>query len=206
MQIILASASRDRKKCLEAANIPAIIVPSAFDETSITETNPYQLVQILAQKKAETVQIQWKNGKIDRVPPTEQTLIIGADTMVIIDNEIIGKARSKQHAFDILSRMMGTTHEIITGVAILSSLYPEPCVFYISSKVHFQPLSPSQIKDYINITEEYKGRAGAYSMYERASLFIDSIEGSPTNVLGLPMAELRDQIWTKFRINLLNLA
>lgn len=204
MQIILASASRDRKKCLEAIKIPFFIFPSAFDEDAIQDSNPYRYVQRLAKSKVDTVQKVWKEGKIAMVPPTEKILIIGADTTVVMENEIIGKPNSKHHAFEILSKLMGKTHEIITGVAVYSSDHPEPIIFYVSSQVHFQPLNSVQIWDYINVTEEFNGRAGAYSMYERASLFIDKIEGSPTNVLGLPMAELRDQIWTNFGINLLN--
>ena len=98
---------------------------------------------------------------------------------------------------------MGRVHEIITGVTIIEIESNKRKIFLVSSKVHFQTLTPQEIWEYIQVTDEFKGRAGAYSMYERASIFIDWIEGSPTNVLGLPMAQLRE-IAKEFGIDLLN--
>jgi septum formation protein len=201
-KIILASSSRDRKQCFSAAHIPILVISSDFDEDSITEKDPYKLVQILSEHKANTVYMKWIQ---DHPTPSklDPQIIIGADTMVVDEGHLIGKARDEQHAFEILSRLMGRIHEIITGVTIIDIQTNKRKIFFVSSKVHFQALSSAEIWDYIQVTDEFKGRAGAYSMYERASVFIDWIEGSPTNVLGIPMAQLRD-ITQEFGINLLN--
>lgn len=201
-KIILASSSRDRKQCFLAAHIPIEVINSNFDEDSILEQDPYKLVQILSEKKANAVYSQWIQ---DHPTPLNDgpKIILGADTMVIDQGELIGKARDEQHAFEILSKLMGRTHEIITGVTIIDISSNQRKTFIVSSKVHFQSLSAEEIWEYIQVTDEFKGRAGAYSMYERASLFIDWIEGSPTNVLGIPMAQLRE-ICKEFRIDLLN--
>jgi septum formation protein len=198
MKLILASASRDRKRMFELSHIPVEIIPSDFDEDSVMEMEPYRLVQRLALEKAKTVQ-----KKIEQLQNYNDSIIIAADTMVNLEGDLIGKADSPDHAFKILSRLCGTWHELITGVAILSLKTGEAESFVDCSKVHFQNLTPEEIRDYIAVTDEYRGRAGAYSLQERASLFIDRIEGSPTNVLGLPMAELRMRL-KKYGVNLLN--
>jgi len=200
MKLILASSSRDRKQCFDLAHIPVEVIPSNFDEDTIDEHDPYQLVQRLALEKARVVQKLWED---ERLETDGDALIIGADTMVVYEGELIGKAKDPDHAFQILSSLIGKTHEIITGVAIIATETQEAKTFIDSSTVHFQDLSPEEIWDYINVTNEYAGRAGAYSLFERAALFIDKLEGSPSNVLGIPMAAVREAL-KSFGINLLH--
>jgi septum formation protein len=202
MKIILASASRDRKRLFEVCKIPVEIIPSDFNEDSIIEPVPERLVQKIALGKALTVKSRWNATRALKEGPA---LIIAADTMVVRDHHVIGKAESEQHAFEILSSLKGTTHNLITGCIILKtddsdSQYES---YYSSSNVHFQSLTAEEIWDYIKVTDEYRGRAGAYSLQERAGLFIDYIEGSPSNVLGISMSELRIRL-KKYGINLLN--
>jgi septum formation protein len=201
--LILASGSRDRKNLFELANIPFEIIVSDFIEENVLITDPLQLVQQIARGKAENVYQIWNRSRSRK---EGSAIIIAADTMVTINGQLIGKATSADHAFEILSMLTGQTHEILTGVALLRTDLPatEYKSFVSVSKVHFQSLTPEEIWQYIRITDEFKGRAGAYSLEERASLFIDYIEGSPTNVIGLPMAELRFHL-KQWGINLLNL-
>lgn len=202
MKLILASASRDRKRLFEACSIPFEVIPSNFDEDSIIESVPERMVQKIALGKALTVKKIWNDT---RASSDGSAIIIAADTMVVLDHQVIGKAESETHAFEILSALSGNTHNLITGCVILKSDNPDTNYdsYYSSSNVHFQSLSSEEIWDYIRVTDEYRGRAGAYSLQERAGLFIDYIEGSPSNVLGISMSELRIQM-KKYGINLLN--
>jgi nucleoside triphosphate pyrophosphatase len=200
MQLILASQSRDRKKCFEAANLKFRVIPSNFDENSIEMGEPREFVVALALGKARTVVKKWIDEKASTEGPA---IIVAADTMVLHNNNLLGKAKDRQNAIEILGNLVGQTHELLTGVAIINSETLKEITFVDSSKVHFQDLNLSEIHDYVDITDEYIGRAGSYSLQERASLFIDHIEGSPTNVLGIPMAKLRVKM-KEFGANLLN--
>ncbi|WP_457558320.1 Maf family protein [Candidatus Harpocratesius sp.] len=206
VQLVLASASKDRKLCFERAHIPVKIIPSDFDETSVPRQDPPVYVQTLAFHKANTVLQIW-NEKYrncgDSNHYSTEAIIIGADTMVVLDSKLIGKAHSIEEAHSILSKLVGNTHLLITGVCILSTFQEKQLSFVEHAKVHMHSLSSAEIWAYLKGTSEYQGRAGAYSLFERASLFIDHIEGSPTNVIGLPMAKIRESL-LKFGIDLLS--
>ncbi|UYP47059.1 dTTP/UTP pyrophosphatase [Candidatus Lokiarchaeum ossiferum] len=200
MKLVLGSSSRDRKKCFERANLSFEIIPSNFDESMIINDDPIVLVKDLALKKARNVLQLWNDHYSKNKEPA---IIIGADTMVFYDGKLIGKPKDKQDAFRIISNLSGQYHDIYTGVAIIQSETLQQEVFVDHSRIHFQQLEPSEIWDYLNLKDEFTGRAGAYSLRDRASLFIDEIQGSPTNVIGLPMAKLR-RILKNFGVNLLN--
>ncbi len=191
IKLILASKSRDRKKLFERAQIPIEIIPSDFDEKSIQESDPNDLVKKIAIAKAKRVMEKWNDDKGNRNIPA---IIIAADTMVLLDGNLIGKAQTKEQAFKILSQLSGKKHELLTGVAIIHSISKKIRSFIDISIVQFQSLTSSELQSYLDSSDEYIGRAGAYSLYDRASLFIDFVEGSPTNVLGLPMAKLRKEL------------
>lgn len=200
--LVLASASEDRRRCFERISFPVIIMPSNFNEENVPIQQPAQYVQNLAFYKAEKIRRTWIN---QYQPKYGDAVIIGADTMVFLNDHLVGKPADKEHAYQILKQLSGRNHQLFTGVCILSTKsvnLSQKVVFFTKSEVHMQELSSEEIKAYLNESDEYKGRAGAYSLYERASLFIDFIEGSPTNVLGLPMAKLRRELLA-FGINLL---
>jgi len=191
IKLILASKSRDRKKLFERAQIPIEIIPSDFDEKSIHESNPKELVKKIAIAKAKKVIKKWNDDMGNRNIPA---IIIAADTMVLLDGNLIGKAQNKEQAFQILTQLSGKKHELLTGIAIIHSINKQIRTFLDISIVQFQTLTSSEIQRYLDSSDEYIGRAGAYSLYDRASLFIDFVKGSPTNVLGLPMAKLRKEL------------
>ena len=191
IKLILASKSRDRKKLFERAQIPVEIIPSDFDEKSIHESNPKELVKKIAIAKAKKVMLKWNDNLGNKNNPA---IIIAADTMVLLDGNLIGKAQNKEQAFEILTQLSGKKHELLTGVVLLHSISQKIKSFLNISIVQFQKLTSSEIQRYLDLNDEYIGRAGAYSLYDRASLFIDFVEGSPTNVLGLPMAKLRIEL------------
>ena len=191
IKLILASKSRDRKKLFERAQIPIEIIPSDFDEKSIHESDPNKLVKKIASAKAKKVMKKWNDKLGNKNNPA---IIIAADTMVLFDGNLIGKAQNKEQAFQILTQLSGKKHELLTGVALIHSITKQIRTFMDISIVQFQKLTSSEIQRYLDSSDEYIGRAGAYSLYDRASLFIDFVEGSPTNVLGLPMAKLRKEL------------
>ncbi len=191
IKLILASKSRDRKKLFERAQIPIEIIPSDFDEKSIHESDPKELVKKIAIAKAKKVLKKWNDDLGNRSNPV---IIIAADTMVSLEGNLIGKAQNKEQAFQILTQLSGKKHELLTGVALIHSITKQIRTFMDISIVQFQMLTSSEIQRYLDSSDEYIGRAGAYSLYDRASLFIDFVEGSPTNVLGLPMAKLRKEL------------
>ena len=200
MNLVLGSASRDRKKCLERAHLSFQVIPSEFDEASVTHRDPSELVQELALNKALNVVQIWNREHALNMAPA---IVIGADTMVSHEGKLIGKPKDKDDAFAIISKLSGEYHDIYTGVAVIQTDSLQQEVFFDHSRIHFQELNPSEIWDYLNVKDEFSGRAGAYSLRDRASLFIDEIQGSPTNVIGLPMAKLRQHL-KKFNQNLLN--
>ena len=201
MRIILASKSRDRKKLFDNAGIEVEVLPSNFDERSIDLKNVenYQSgVQKIAVEKAKTVFLKIHNNPEYN---NEKLVIIAADTMIVYKGEIIGKARDINHAFSILEKLQGETHTLMTAVSMV--IYDPtsenisldidniPHISFIEeSKITFLDLEKEEIWHYLKSSEEYMGRAGAYSLAERASFFIDHIQGSPSNVIGLPMSKI----------------
>ncbi len=195
-KIILASKSPDRKKILERAGIPFISISSTINEDKYKKEieNAEALVRSLATAKALNVKKRLRKKE-------NYSFIIGADTIVEFKAEIIGKATNKENAFAILKRLSGSTHSLITGVAITPVKNKEIIVDTDTTQVEFLHLSNREIWSYIE-TQEWKGRAGAYSIKDQASIFIKLIHGSPSNVIGLPMQKVF-QILKDLGLNLL---
>lgn len=196
--IILASKSTDRKKILKRAQIPFTAISSNIDESVYKKkiNDPIKLVQRLAEAKVLEVKQRLNRKK-------KQLFFIGADTIVEFQGKIIGKASDSEGAFRILKKLNGNTHNLITGLAIAQNKDKRVFIDYDRTEVTFLSLSDNEIWDYIN-TQEWKGRAGAYSIRDRASLFIKSISGSPSNVIGLPLQKLFQLFRVKLNINLIH--
>ncbi|MHA1819662.1 MAG: Maf family protein [Promethearchaeota archaeon] len=184
--LVLGSQSRDRVGILKLLKIPFIQIISEFEERINQNLSPEQTVIDLAQGKLKSI-INKINGFEKGY---ENYIIITADTIVSYRGKIIGKAKDKEHAFSILKELSGQTHELITGVCVYDSESQNTQKFVSKTKVKFLKLSDEDIWNYLNNSDEYKGRAGAYSLRERASCFIESIEGSPSNVIGLPISDI----------------
>ena len=130
------------------------------------------------------------------------TVVIAADTIVELDGEIIGKAQNETEAFKMLKNLANSSHNLITGIAISEIGDVKVVLDYDITVVTLLDLSDQDIRNYIRIGE-WKGRAGAYSSRDRASLFIKEIQGSPSNVIGLPMQKVFAILKTEFNLNLL---
>lgn len=195
-KIILASKSIDRGNLLRTAKIPFDFLVSNIDEEIFKRkiSNPIRLVEELAKAKANKAKDKLLEEK------RTDTIIIAADTIVELDGEIIGKAKDEDEAFHILRKLSNKEHQLITGLAITETTGTTNIITHDITKVKFLALTEDEIRGYIK-TNEWKGRAGAYSIKDRASLFIEYIEGSPTNVVGLPLSKLFEILKAKFNLN-----
>lgn len=198
-KIILASKSIDRRELLSRAKIPFEVLEINIDEEYYKEelSDPIDLVKKLAEKKA----LKAKNLLSER---KENTIIISADTIVEVNGEIIGKAYNEQEAFQILKKLQNQSHNLITGLAITENNSDNVIIDYDITIVRFSKLSDDEIWNYIK-TSEWKGRAGAYSIRDKASIFIESIQGSNSNVIGLPIQKLFTLLKKEFNLNLLEI-
>jgi septum formation protein len=179
MKLILASASPRRAEILHNAGFSFIVMSSAVDETPFPEESPSDHVQRLADAKAELVAAR-------AVGPA---IVLAADTVVTLEGRIFGKPRSADDARNMLEKLSGRTHAVLTGVTLVRLPDAERCSFVESTLVHFTQLSTEEITRYLS-TEEPHDKAGAYAIQGRAGRYIPRIEGDYFNVVGLPLARV----------------
>lgn len=198
-KIILASKSFDRGKIFKRLGIPFETFITDIDEEKykMTITNPFKLVKELAKTKA-------LSAKEFQLKKNADAIIIAADTIIEFNGEIIGKANDENEAFVILKKLSGKVHNLITGIAICQTNDPKVFIDSDLTTVEFLKLSNEEIWRYIK-TKEWVGRAGAYSIRDKASLFIIRIHGSSSNVIGLPMHKLYNILKNEFGFDLIQL-
>ena len=175
-KIILASASPRRKELLSVITEDFLILPSDAEEIIPGDISADETAEYLAKIKAQAV-----------AADHPQDVVIGADTCVVVGNEILGKPVDSNDAKRMLNLLSGKTHKVITGCAIISD--GKTLSFSSKTEVEFYPLSETQIEEYINSLEPYD-KAGSYAIQGKASLFVKGIKGDYFNVVGLPVAEL----------------
>jgi len=174
-RLILASSSPRRRELLERMGIPFEVEDSGTEETF--SGGPRETVLALCRKKAEAVAARHRR---------ESVLVLGADTLVFCDRSL-GKPRSLEEARDMLHLLSGRWHEVHTGLCLIDPQRETALCRAECTHVHFVSLSPSRIEAYIATPEPYD-KAGGYAIQGMAGMFIDRIEGSPSNVIGLPMS------------------
>jgi len=175
-RIILASGSPRRKEILELLGIEFEVVESFFDEELIKTEDPQELVEELALQKALTV--------AERYP---DAIIVGGDTVVVQDEEVLGKAKSKQEAREIFGKLLGQTHEVITGVAIVNSLTGEKYVGSEKGRVSFRIGKEGELDAYVNNEKNWRGFAGAYALQGGAAPFLLEQTGKLSAIVGMPI-------------------
>jgi septum formation protein len=180
MRLILASASARRAEILHDAGFSFAVLTSDVDETPYPGEPAHDLVQRLAEAKAELAATR----------ATGPAIVIGADTEVTLDGHIFGKPRSSDDARHMLEKLSGRTHAVVTGVALIRLPDAERIAFAETTLVHFARLSPEEISRYL-ATGEPHDKAGAYGIQGRAGRYIPRIEGCYFNVVGLPLARLQ---------------
>jgi septum formation protein len=181
-RIILASASPRRKLLLEWAEIPFDILASDTEELIPDYTPISEIPVFLASQKAAIVRRRVAEGKI----------ILAADTIVVLDQEMLGKPLDRPDAIRMLSLLSGRTHEVITGVALTSE--KKEVLFAETTKVRFHPITLADIEYYVDNYRPYD-KAGAYAIQEWIGVTgIHSIEGDFYNVMGLPVSRVLKEL------------
>lgn len=190
MNIILASKSPRRKEILENTKVRFSIKESQINEVIKSKESPKETVKRLAYEKA-----------LDVAKKHTDSLVIGADTIVVIDNKILGKPKDEKDAFNMIKLLSGKTHYVITGFALVNLSLNKEIVDCEVSEVTFKELSDECIKDYIK-TKESLDKAGAYGIQGYGGLLVKNIQGDYFNIVGLPISKISDCLKNHFDINL----
>ncbi|QGH33720.1 septum formation inhibitor Maf [Gracilibacillus salitolerans] len=185
MNLILASSSPRRQELLRQVHIPFTIRKPEVDESQITVTDPAEKVKQLAMLKGRDVPIQDKDE-----------VILSADTVVSLQQNIFEKPTAKQAAFKMIEAMSGHKHEVYTGVMLRSS--DQEIVFVESTTVEFWPLTEEEIISYVETDEPYD-KAGGYGIQSVGAMFVKGIIGDYYNVVGLPISRVVREL-SKFEI------
>ena len=177
-KIVLASGSPRRKTLLEWAEVSFEVIVKPTDESYPSELAIDEVPVHIARQKALAVARELTNNE----------LVIAADTIVVLENEMIGKPTSREDAIQILSKLAGKTHRVITGVVLLAGA--NETTFADTTTVHFHPLTQEQISFYVDKYKPYD-KAGAYAIQEWIGVVgIKSVEGDFYNVMGLPVSRV----------------
>ena len=182
-RVILASASPRRSELLKKHGVEFEVIVSCAEETSVGES-PKAIAEANAFFKAKAVYESLNNK--------ENTVVIGADTVVALGNTIYGKPKDKEDAVNMLKTLSGKSHSVITGVAIITTENGEMKLLTPSEEtiVKFKALTDKEIEDYTNSSEPYD-KAGSYAIQGNAKVFIKYIEGDYENVIGLPAGKIK---------------
>ena len=173
--LVLASQSPRRAQILRAVGWPFEAQPADVDETPLEGEGVREHVERLARAKAEAVAARRLFG-----------LVLGADTVVAVGGEIIGKPRDAGDARRMIETLRGRWHEVLTGVALVRAETKEAVVAHERTRVRFAPMSDGEVA-WLLATSRFRDKAGAYAVQEQAALFIEAIEGDYWNVVGLPV-------------------
>lgn len=190
MNIVLASASPRRREILENTNIKFDIISSSIDELVLEGESPCHMVMRLAFEKG-----------IDIASKRKSDLVISADTIVVLDNKVLGKPKDEDEARNMITSLSGKTHQVITGISLINLENNKKIIDYVISNVKFKNLSENDINDYIK-TKESLDKAGAYGIQGYGALLVEEIQGDYFNIVGLPISKLSDLLKIHFNINL----
>lgn len=184
-KIILASQSPRRKQLMEAAELEFEIVIADVDETNPPGMKGDLVPEYLAKKKAAAIEAR-----------VHDALIIAADTVVLLDHEILGKPTSEENAREILKKLAGRKHEVVTGVCMQKG--EKQVSFSVVTEVYFRPLTDEQIAHYVAHYQPFD-KAGAYAIQEWIGMVgIEKIDGDYYNVMGLPIGEVVKKLQIDF--------
>ncbi|MEF9990798.1 MAG: Maf family protein [Romboutsia sp.] len=190
MNIILASASPRRKEILGNTNVKFTVIKSEIDEVILDNETPKQVVMRLAFEKC-----------MDIASTHEKDLVIGADTIVVLSDTILGKPKDNEEAYDMIKALSNKTHQVITGISLINLDANKKIIDYVVSNVKFKDLSEADIKDYIQ-TNESLDKAGAYGIQGFGALLVEEIQGDYFNIVGLPISKINDLLKQHFDMNL----
>jgi len=183
-ELILASASPRRSELLRRICSSFRVVPSRAEELHDLTLSITELCEINARRKAEEVAVQFP-----------RSIVMGADTLVGKGNHIFGKPKDIADARRMLAELSGTEHEVVTGVCLIHKAARKQELFADVTRVTFRPLKSELIEKYIKLVHVLD-KAGAYAIQEQGDLIIEKIDGSHSNVVGLPLEKLQQKLAT----------
>lgn len=189
-RIILASQSPRRKQLLKQIGLQFDVIVSGVDEKLNPRFKPRKQAEVLSLQKAQSIAEKLKNG-----------LVIGADTIVCVDNDVIGKPKDESDAKRMLKKLSGRTHSVITGFTLIDTESKKHITKSVETKLWFRKLNDRDIQSFIKKEKPFD-KAGAYAIQELAAIFVVRIEGDYFNIVGLPLYELAKQL-RKFGISVL---
>lgn len=184
INVVLASASPRRKELLNQIGITPEIIPSDIEEL-VTSDIPEEVVMELSRQKAEHI---WK---ISGAAGKEDWVVIGADTVVACEGRILGKPSDEAEAVLMISRLGGKNHQVYTGVTLIS--LRGQITFADQTDVFVSPMTAEEVREYVGRGESMD-KAGAYGIQGYFAAYIERIEGSYTNVMGLPVGRVYQQL------------
>ena len=190
VKFVLASGSPRRKELLEQIGMQ-FEISSAHGEEIITKEQPWEIVEELSMQKATEVADRYEREH----GVQDNTVVIGADTIVAYGAEIMGKPKSRQHAIEMLSELQGHVHQVYTGVTliIMTGKDRKFICFHEKTEVEMYPMTQAQIEAYV-FTGEPMDKAGAYAIHGKCVAYIKGIRGEYNNVVGLPIAKLSQEL------------
>ena len=200
MKLILASASERRKELLSWLGLTFEVRESGFDEEGIAADDARMLTAALALAKAETVVDQIKVDVFPAVVQLEKEMapqrfdpvyVLGADTVVCCEGEVLGKPRDLDHAREMLKKLRGKTHLVYSGVAVVDVMTGKQKAVTEESSVTFRDFGDEELEWYVS-TSEPLGKAGAYMVQGEGQKLVAAVVGSMTNVIGLPLLRVVD--------------
>lgn len=177
-QLILASGSPRRKQLLEQIGLEFTVVPSAYEEDMTLPMDPEILAKHLAHGKAAEVADKYS-----------QAVVIGADSMVIFDGEVIGKPKSEDEAKEMLKRLSGKKNQVVTGLSVICRESGQELAAATITDVYLRAISGDEIEEYV-ASGEPLDKAGSYAVQDRGGVFVEKIVGDYSGIVGLPLAPL----------------
>lgn len=188
--LILASASPRRRELLALLGLPFQVQESNVDEQISHQLAPEQIVETLSRQKAQAVAGNLSAG-----------LVIGSDTIVVLDGEVLGKPRNEADAFRMLSSLQGREHQVVTGVAVVDAATGRTELGHRVTRVKMRALDEQEIRAYI-ATGEPLDKAGSYAIQGIGATFVEGIVGDYFAVVGLPL-HLTAQLLSRFGVSVL---
>lgn len=179
VRLVLASGSPRRKALLESLGARPEIVPGNLDEHTELR-DPSRVVEFLSLEKARAVAADLPADK-------HPCVVLGADTIVVLGERILGKPDTRKDAYDMLMTLSGKQHQVYTGVSLVDSSGVSESLVCVSN-VYFRTLHPQEVECYV-ATDEPMDKAGAYALQGIAAAFVEKVEGCYTNIIGLPLPD-----------------
>ena len=186
--LILASASPRRAELLRELGLEFHVLPSDAPEVAHDELSPQELCQLNAHRKARAV-----------AKKHPDVVVLGADTLVFLDREMLGKPSDLADARRMLERLQGRTHQVVTGVSLIHLRTHREHLFAVSTDVRFRALNDAQIRNYLAKINPLD-KAGAYAIQDHGELIVEDLSGSFTNVVALPLERVEAELGSLLRL------